>query len=266
MNEATNPDWHERCANIRAMARALIGTSGWVYKHWMGVFYPPKMPGNDQLLFYAERFPTVEVNFSFYRLPERSTFVSWRKRTPKDFCFAVKGSRFLTHIKRLDEPEEALERFVQRAEGLGPKLGPILFQFPASWPIHLESLEPFLEALQAYRERRFAFEFRHQSWLAPEVYRLLERSNAALCLPVHPSMPIDVRLTADWAYVRMHTGKRSVGYSGQELAAWKRRIQKFLRQGADVYVYFNNDPEGHAVRDAQRLRAMLEDAGREGVR
>jgi len=239
------------------MANVRIGTSGWVYKHWMGIFYPPRLPGEQQLPFYAKRFSTVEVNFSFYRLPERSVFETWRDQTPADFLFAVKGSRYLTHMKKLKDPQEPLERLMHRAGGLGDKLGPILFQFPHTWPANLERLEAFLDVLAHYREQRFAFEFRDQTWLGPVTYRLLEGGNAALCLPVGPMAPLDVRLTTNWTYVRMHSGRRSVGYGEQELADWAGRIESFLDQGLDTYVYFNNDAEGHALRDAERLLQLL---------
>lgn len=239
------------------MPALWIGTSGWVYRHWMGVFYPPRLPGNQQLSFYARHFSTVEVNFSFYRLPERSVFESWRAQTPDGFLFAVKGSRYLTHLKKLRDPDEPLSRLMERARGLEEKLGPILFQFPPTWPLDAERLRQFLQALRPYTPQRYAFEFRHQSWLAPQVYELLAQAGAALCLPVHPQVPLDLRLTAPWTYVRMHGGQWSVGYSDDELAAWAGRIRSFQEKGADVYVYFNNDPEGHAVRDAQRLRQLL---------
>ena len=214
------------------------------------------MPGDRQLPFYAERFPTVEVNFSFYRLPERSVFETWRRQTPPDFLFAVKGSRYLTHMKKLKDPEEPLTRLMDRARGLEDKLGPILFQFPHTWHADLERLRTFLDALQAYPES-FSFEFRHRSWLAPAVYEMLERAGAALCLPVSPTVPLDVRLTAPWTYVRMHSGQYGIGYTEGELAVWADRIRSFLRDQVTVYVYFNNDPEGHALRDAERLRATL---------
>jgi uncharacterized protein YecE (DUF72 family) len=244
---------------MAAMAALRIGTSGWSYRHWTGgVFYPPQLPGERQLLFYAGRFATVELNFSFYRLPERSVFETWRAQTPDGFLFAVKGSRYLTHMKKLKDPEEPLGRLLERAAGLEEKLGPILFQFPHTWPLHFERLVPFLAALRPYAPQRFALEFRHQSWLVPEVYRLLEAAGVALCLPVGPTVPLDVRLTARWTYVRLHGGRWGIGYSDDELAEWAERIRAFLGQGADVFVYFNNDPEGHALRDAVRLRRLLE--------
>jgi uncharacterized protein YecE (DUF72 family) len=234
-----------------------IGTSGWVYRHWMGDFYPPKLPGAEQLPFYAARFPTVEVNFSYYRLPERSVFETWREQTPRGFLFAVKGSRYLTHMKKLKDPEEPLERLMDRASGLGEKLGPILFQFPHTWRLNLERLERFIDALGRYRGRRFAFEFRHKSWLVPPVYALLEGAEAALCLPVGWGIPLDVRLTTSWTYIRMHQGEHGIGFRDDELAVWAGRIRGHYERGVDAYVYFNNDTGGHALRDAARLGQML---------
>lgn len=239
------------------MAGFVIGTSGWIYKHWRGVFYPPALASAQHLAFYAQHFSTVEVNFSFYRLPEREVFEGWRIQTPPGFRFAVKGSRYLTHMKKLREPEEPLERLMHRASGLQEKLGPILFQFPRSWTKNLDRLGAFLRALRPYDGCRFTFEFRHESWLTPEVYRMLEAAEAALCLPVGPGVPLDVRTTAGWTYVRMHHGARDVAYSDDELLGWARRLDGFLSNGVDAFVYFNNDHDGHALRDADRLRQML---------
>jgi uncharacterized protein YecE (DUF72 family) len=240
------------------VAALYIGTSGWVYKHWTrGVFYPPGLPSEQQLPFYSERFPTVEINFSYYKLPERSVFEHWREQSPQHFLFAVKASRYLTHMKKLKDPEEPLERLMHSARGLGDKLGPVLFQFPHWWRANPERLAAFLEALRPYAPQRFAFELRHQTWLVPRVYELLEQAGAALCLPVGWGIPLDVRLTAPWTYVRMHGGEHGVGFGDDELAAWAGRIRGFLDGGADTYVYFNNDPDGHAIRDAERLRQLL---------
>lgn len=239
------------------MGKLQIGTSGWVYKHWMGIFYPLHLPSNQQLSFYAQNFSTVEINFSFYRLPERSVFEGWREQTPSGFLFAVKGSRYLTHMKKLKDPQEPLSRLMERVEGLQEKLGPILFQFPHTWHLNLERLQSFLELLQTYGQQRFTFEFRHSSWLIPQVYKLLENAGVALCLPVSPTVPLDVRLTAPWTYIRMHTGQYGVGYSDEELSIWANRIRLFLQQEADVYIYFNNDPDGYAIHDAQHLCRLL---------
>lgn len=151
---------------IASVPLLQIGTSGWVYKHWMGLFYPPQLASVQQLPFYAQHFSTVEVNFSFYRLPERSVFETWRTQTPEGFLFAVKASRYLTHMKKLKDAEEPLERLMERVSGLQEKLGPILFQFPHTWPINIERLQSFLELLASYPKQRYTFEFRHSSWLS----------------------------------------------------------------------------------------------------
>lgn len=239
------------------MSKLQIGTSGWVYKHWMDIFYPQHLPSDEQLSFYSQHFSTVEINFSFYRLPERAVFENWREQTPSNFLFAVKGSRYLTHMKKLKDPIEPLSRLMGRASGLQEKLGPILFQFPHTWHINLERLQPFLELLQTYPKQQFTVEFRHSSWLVPQVYKLLESANVALCLPVSPKVPLDIRLTTSWTYIRMHSGQWNVGYSDEELFIWAERVRSFLTQGIDVYVYFNNDPDGYAIYDAQRLHILL---------
>jgi uncharacterized protein YecE (DUF72 family) len=223
----------------------------------MNLFYPPHLQGDQQLVFYTQHFPTVEVNFSFYRLPERSVFETWRSQTPPDFLFAVKGSRYLTHMKKLKDPAEPLSRLMERASGLQEKLGPILFQFPHTWSLNSDRLQSFLKLLASYPQQRYTFEFRHKSWLIPQVYELLEQAGAALCLPVSPTVPLDIRLTAPWTYIRMHSGQWGIGYSDEELSIWATHIRSFLQDGVDVYLYFNNDPEGHAIRDAKRLYAML---------
>jgi uncharacterized protein YecE (DUF72 family) len=250
------------------MAQLWIGTSGWVYPHWLGVLYPPKTPPGRMLPLYAGRFPTVEINRSYYRLPERSVFEGWRAQTPPDFLFAVKASRFLTHMKKLKDPEEPLDRLMTAAQGLAEKLGPVLFQFPRQWRCNQERLDGFLPLLDAYRPTRFAFEFRHESWLVPAVYERLERAGCALCLPVGWGIPLEIRLTAPWIYIRMHGGERSNAFSDAELATWAERIGGYLARDVDVYVYFNNDPHGDAVHDAERLRGLLGGtaAGRAAVR
>jgi len=235
----------------------LIGTSGWIYPHWKRRFYPPDLKAGSELEFYAERFPTVEMNYSFYRLPERKDFAAWRRRSPDGFVFAVKASRYLTHMKRLKDPAEPLRRMLQRAEGLGPKLGPVLFQFPNRFAADIGRLEAFLKLLRRRRGLRCAFEFRHQSWLDVSVFELLESGNHALCIPVGMRLPREVRLTADWTYLRLHKGQRGIGFSDDELRTWAGHIETFRRRRADVYVYFNNDTDGHAIRDAKRLRSLL---------
>jgi uncharacterized protein YecE (DUF72 family) len=237
-----------------------IGTSGWVYKHWLGCFYPPQLRGEQQLTFYAEHFSTVEINASFYRLPERSQFENWRSQTPGGFVFAVKGSRYLTHLKKLKDPQEPLARLVDRASGLEEKLGVILFQFPHTWPLHLDRLEPFLEVLQTYPHCRYAMEFRHPSWLMPQVYQHLERSGVALCFPISPDVPLDVRLTASWTYLRFHHGQQGIGYDTAELTSWATQIRSFLNQRISVFAYFNNDAAGYAIQNAKSLKKLVLEA------
>lgn len=235
-----------------------IGTSGFVYRHWRkGVFYPARLPQNRELEYYAEHFRTVELNNPFYRLPQKETFVAWRKRTPPDFLFAVKASRYLTHIKKLKDAEEPLALFMDRARGLGPKLGPILFQFPATWKRDLDRLESFLKILPKRRE--FAFEFRHPAWLEDPVFALLRRHRAALCIPVKPERPRpEVAVTADFSYIRLHAGSgESGGFTPAELAYWAGQVRALRRRGLRVYLYFNNDSAGCAIRNAFSLRKLL---------
>jgi uncharacterized protein YecE (DUF72 family) len=244
------------------MARAWIGTSGWSYKHWEnGNFYPPKTPAEERLPFFAQYFSTVEINYSYYQLPPRSTFERWRQRSPAEFLFAVKASRYLTHMKKLKEPQEPLQRLLHNASGLGPKFGPVLFQFPRRWALDLERLTDFLAALRAHPPHQYAFEFRHTSWLVAEVYAFLRTSNAALCLPVGWSLPLDVQLTADWTYIRFHGGTHGVGFEDDELAPWAARIRGWRDAGIESYSYFNNDTLWHgrpaAIDNARRLREMV---------
>jgi len=223
----------------------------------MQIFYPVTMPGAEKLPFYAEHFPTVEVNYSFYRLPARSVFEQWRARTPDGFSFAVKGSRYLTHIKRLADPDEPVDRLMDRAGGLSETLGPILLQMPPSFRLDLDRLTGLLSALQHHAPQRFALEFRHRSWLNEEVYGALAGAGIALCLPVSPDVPLDVRLTTSWTYIRMHRGTHGFGYHPEELDLWADRMREWTAEGIDAYVYFNNDPDGHAIVDARKLQSLL---------
>ncbi len=232
-----------------------VGTSGWVYRHWRGVFYPEGLGGEQLLRFYASRFATVEVNYSFYRLPPREVFAAWRAATPPGFVFAVKASRYLTHMRKLREPAEPLARLLESAAGLGEKLGPILFQFPRNWGRDLERLRAFLPLLPA--DHRYAFEFRNASWLVPEVYATLAERRCALCIPDGPGVPQDRRLTAGFTYVRMHGGRHSARYAEAELAEWAAWLAARLAAGVDCYVYFNNDVGGFAVENARQLRELV---------
>jgi len=239
--------------------KVFIGTSGWHYKHWLGgVFYPAGTTGSGMFEFYARHFNTVEINNSFYRLPTAKTFDAWRESSPRDFVFAVKASRFITHMKKLKDPKRTSEKFFLVANRLENKLGPILFQLPPRWKLNTERLAEFLEALP--REHRYAFEFRDESWLVPEVFRLLRKYNAAFCVHDFEEMKIPIEVTADFAYLRFHgptSAKYWGSYSKAELRKWAQRIDGWRAELSAVYVYFNNDPEGAAVRNALTLKELV---------
>jgi uncharacterized protein YecE (DUF72 family) len=236
-----------------------VGTSGYQYPHWAGDFYPDDLPGRRWFDHYAERFDSVEINNTFYRLPEPEVFDRWRERAPAGFRFALKYSRYATHLKHLKDPEEPLERFLERAERLGSRLGPILVQLPPHWRADPERLDAFLRL--APRRHRWAVELRDESWLRQEVYEVLRRRRAALVIhdliDRHPD-----ELTADWTYLRFHGRSYGGSYSHQALSARARCIRRWLRQGRDVYAYFNNDVGGHAPRNAAQLRRYVEGSRR----
>lgn len=243
------------------MAKVHIGTSGWHYKHWLGNFYPPKLPAGKMFGHYAQHFDTVEINNSFYRLPLASTFNAWREAAPRGFTYAVKASRFITHNKKLSEPQPALDRFLPLAEQLGDKLGPILFQLPPKWRINLERLEQFLELLPRYH--RYTFEFREPSWLVPQTYALLRRHNAAFCIYELAGFHTEFEITADWSYVRLHgptQHKYAGSYSDEQLRAWAGRIVEWSRTLKAIYVYFDNDQAGYAAANALTLKRMVREA------
>ena len=244
----------------------LIGTSGWQYAHWRERFYPRGVPQARWLEHYAERFDTVESNNAFYRLPERSTFEAWHRRTPDGFVMAVKMSRYLTHIKRLADPEEPVERYMGRVRGLGSKLGPVLIQLPPSMRADVARLERTLSLFPT--DVRIAFEPRHASWETEEVRTLLEERGAALCLADRRGLLGADWRTADWGYVRFHEGRAEPRpcYSGDELRGWAERIAALWGPRADVFVYFNNDPLGCAIRDALRFAECLREVGLEATR
>jgi uncharacterized protein YecE (DUF72 family) len=234
-----------------------IGTSGWHYKHWIGTFYPPETAASGMLSYYSEQFSTVELNNSFYHLPKAPAMKVWRDTTPKDFVFAVKGSRFLTHMKKLKDAEQGLDRFLDAIEVLGRKLGPILFQLPPNWELNLDRLEEFLAL--APRRHRYAFEFRNATWHVAPVYELLARHNIAYCAFHLAGEHSPVELTADFAYVRLHgpKGKYQGRYSQGALRDWSARIRDWQRRLAAIYFYFDNDEEGYAASDALRLKSLI---------
>jgi uncharacterized protein YecE (DUF72 family) len=238
--------------------KMYIGTSGWHYKHWKGVFYPDAIKAGNQFSFYAEHFQTVEINNSFYKLPEASTFRAWRKAAPKRFLFAVKASRYITHMVKLKANKQSLRKFFTRVVKLEEKLGPILFQLPPRWKVNTERLAAFLSQLPS--GHRYAFEFRDPTWYTNEVLELLKKWNCAFCiyhLERHRS-PLEV--TADFVYIRLHgPGNKYQGsYNSRALKTWAERCKEWLKSKKDVYIYFDNDQAGYAVRNAEQLQKMME--------
>ena len=243
--------------------RAFIGTSGWIYPHWGGgVFYPPGLKQEGWLDFYARHFASVEVNNSFYRLPEKHVFESWKAGTPPEFRFAVKASRFITHMKKLGAPESSAAKFLQNVAGLGEKLGVVLFQLPPFWKLNLQRLEAFLAYLQSQQimpGMRTAFEIRNTTWNCPDAHALLRKYRAALVFADWPDLAVEEPVTADFVYVRRHgpTWLYSSDYSREQLQELAARIRTWLQENRDVYVYFNNDAGGYAVKNARELQELL---------
>lgn len=238
-------------------AEVHVGTSGWHYRHWLGTFYPEGTEDEALLPFYAEHFSTVEVNNTFYQLPEVATLRKWRQMTPDDFTFAVKASRYITHMKKLKDPQEPVSNFLSQVGTLGDKLGPILFQLPPNWHVNAERLRAFLQTLP--EGHRYVFEFRDPSWFEEQVTDLLREEGVAFCIHDMRDQPSPKIVTAPFVYVRFHgPGVPYQGsYSRQALAGWAGAISAWRRQGREVFCYFNNDVAGYATQDAGELQAML---------
>lgn len=239
----------------RRPGKLRIGTSGYQYNDWRGRFYPKTLPKSAWFAHYAERFDAVEINATFYRLPEAATFERWRDAAPKGFCYALKFSRYGTHLKRLKDAADTIGLFIGRARLLGPSLGPILVQLPPRWRVNADRLAGFLESTP--RQYRWAVELREPSWLCEDIYALLRKHRAALC--IHDLIARHPRVrTTNWVYLRFHGDDYAGSYSPQALSAAARRIRKHLADGYDVYAFFNNDIGGHAVRNAADLRRYVE--------
>jgi len=231
-----------------------IGTSGYHYDHWKRVFYPENLPKDEWFAYYARQFDTVEINNTFYRLPEARTFDAWRRQAPKGFCYALKFSRYGSHILRLKKPRDTIGRFIKRADRLGDFLGPILVQLPPNWKADPERLDAFLKA--APKNHRWAVEFRDPRWLCEEVFTILQSHNSALC--IHDLIDDHPRgRTADWIYLRFHGDHYSGSYTSQALKAQANWIRQQLGDGKDVFAYFNNDAEGYAVRNGAELKQYV---------
>ena len=235
-----------------------IGTSGWIYPHWRGRFYPPDLPAQRWFPFYAEHFNTVEINNSFYRLPSAQTFDDWRRQAPPGFVYAVKASRYLTHMKKLKDPAEPLANILGRARHLGPHLGPILYQLPPRWRCDLARLRQFISHLPSGLSH--VFEFRDPTWCNEEVRSLLAETGMSFCIHDMRGFACPAWVTGPLAYIRFH-GPTELKYAGRyriaHLRTWAERIRGFLRSGRDVYVYFNNDDQAYAVSNARELKRLV---------
>jgi len=234
-----------------------IGTSGWHYKHWLGTWYPEGTKAAEQFAYYRQHFDTVEINNSFYKLPSVETFTAWRKAAPRGFLYAVKASRYTTHMRKLMDPPQCYEKFMMQVVALKEKLGPILFQLPPGWKINTTRLADFLATLP--KKHRYAFEFRNPTWYHEEVYALLNAYDCAFCiyeLAGHLSPP---QVTSSFVYVRLHGpgGKYAGSYSDAQLKSWAKKCRAYAQQGRDVFLYFDNDEAGYAAFNAQRLVEIL---------
>jgi len=234
-----------------------IGTSGWHYPHWKGPFYPDDLAQEAFLSWYAKRFHTAEINNTFYQLPSEQTLAHWRDTVPADFIFAVKASRYITHMKKLKDPEESLRLFLERTMVLGEKLGPILFQLPPHWKCNPQRFHEFLEKLP--QAHRYAFEFRDESWFSTPILAALAEFGAAFCIYELDRRLSPREVTTDFVYIRLHgpDGPYRGNYDPQTLAGWAGVFTTWAAQGKEVYCYFDNDETGYAARNALRLQEML---------
>lgn len=240
------------------MAKLFIGCSGFLYEHWKGIFYPQELPQKRWFEYYCGKFRTVELNVTFYKVPDKETFHKWYAETPENFKISLKGSRFITHVKKLRASAEPLDVFLSRAVSLKEKLGVILWQLPPGLKADSGRLAEFLENLRPYNVRS-TFEFRDQSWINKSVISLLEKENAALCMADWPEFLNDLPVTADFVYMRRHGegGSYATSYSPKQLKADATRIRKYLKDKKDVYIYFNNDAFGYAPQNALELMELL---------
>ncbi|MGE5894043.1 MAG: DUF72 domain-containing protein [bacterium] len=239
------------------MAQVRIGCSGFNYPHWKGTFYPEGLPQKQWLSNYCAVFSSVELNVTFYRLPRQSTFEKWYSETPDNFIFALKGSRFITHIKRLIEPNDSLRLFFAGALHLKDKLEIVLWQFPPAFRADIERLKKFIKLLRKYPVRN-TLEFRNETWISEEVIDLCGKQNISLCMADWPAFLENLPVTSDFVYIRRHgAGGHDACYSRAELKKDAQRIKQFVKQGKDVYIYFNNDAFGYAPANAKELASLL---------
>ena len=238
--------------------KCYIGTSGWKYKHWKGTFYPEGLKDKDEFDYYTQRFNTVEINNSFYHLPAAATFENWNLKSPRSFTYAVKVSRYITHLKKLKIEPNSIDLFLSRVAHLKDKEGPLLFQLPPNWRLNIERFRAFLATLP--KKHRYVFEFREPSWYNDEVYEEMTKSNSAFCIYELAGHQSPLVATADFVYVRLHgpgANKYQGSYSKRQLNTWAKRCRKWSEEGKDVYLYFDNDEQGYAAHNALELKNIL---------
>lgn len=241
------------------MGKFLVGTSGYSYPHWKEIFYPPNLSQSKWLSYYAGKFPIVELNVTFYRLLPQKTFVGWYEKTPDNFRFVAKGSRLITHFKKLSSVEKPLKEFSFRLSQLKEKLEVVLWQLPPSLKANTLLLEDFCQLVKENSFARQAFEFRHQSWFKKEVAKVLQNYGFAACVAHSNRWPMGEMLTTDFIYIRFHGGTILYGsnYSDEELVCWAEKIKHWLTEGYDIYAFFNNDVYGYAVANALKLQELV---------
>jgi len=242
---------------MKGSPRIHIGTSGWHYDHWKGPFYPEDISAEKMLPHYTGYFHTVEINNSFYQLPKKGTLELWKKTVPSHFVFAMKGSRYITHMKKLKDPSRGVPPLLDAAGVLGKKLGPLLFQLPPRWHINLERLNEFLQFLPA--DHRYAFEFRDPTWFDDRTYEALAKRGAAFCIYHLAGTLSPKEVTTDFVYVRLHGPEEAYRgqYGAKTLSGWAGAFSTWQHQGKEIFCYFDNDQAGYAAQDALRLQEML---------
>ncbi|MBN2182123.1 MAG: DUF72 domain-containing protein [Sedimentisphaerales bacterium] len=240
----------------RAACDIRIGTSGWYYEHWRELFYPAGLPKSKWFEHYARHFDTVEINNTFYHQPKEQSIIRWHKIAPEAFLYAVKANRFITHIKKLKDASEPLRRFFDGIDLLKHKLGPVLYQLPPSLHIDLDRLRAFIKLLP--KRKSAVFEFRHKSWYCEETYKLLEELGAGFCIHDMPGKESPHVVTSDTIYIRFHgtSGRYSGSYPKSALRDWAEWIKDKSKKIKGIYVYFNNDAHGHAIKNAKQLKEM----------
>jgi uncharacterized protein YecE (DUF72 family) len=247
-------EWEGVCM---AKGKIYIGTSGWSYEHWDENFYPKEIKSDQRLKYYCEHFDTVEINSTFYHAPSEQAVKHWMEQAPKQFTFSVKASQYITHRKRLNDAAESVDFFHSRMKLLEEKLGPILYQLPPSFKKNIERLQDFCNFLK--KGQRYVFEFRHPSWFDEDIFQLLRKKHAAVCITDLKGHLSPEEVTADFTYIRLHGPKDAYSglYGPKRLAVWKKKILEWTKAGIDVYCYFDNDEKAYAIQDARALRKSL---------